>query len=70
MIAMIQLCECFHIDGTIASKSEVEVAVGGGNATPSHVALPGAWNEAQLLEADQGEQLMQIQELQAKLDEE
>jgi hypothetical protein len=32
--------------------------------------LPGAWDEAQLLEVDQGAQLEQIQELLAKLDEE
>jgi hypothetical protein len=32
--------------------------------------LPGAWDEAQFLGADQGAQLEQIQELQAKLDEE
>jgi hypothetical protein len=55
--------ECFHIDGAITSDSEVEVAAKGGNATPSHAAHPGAWDEAQLLEADQGAQLMQIQEL-------
>jgi hypothetical protein len=62
--------ECFHIDGTIASDSEAEAAAGGGNATPSHATLPSAWDKAQLLEADQGAQLVQIQELQAKLDEE
>jgi hypothetical protein len=44
--------ECFHIDGTIASDLEAEAATGGGNATPPHVAHPGAWDEAQLLEAD------------------
>jgi hypothetical protein len=32
--------------------------------------LPGAWDETQFLGADQGAQLEQIQELQAKLDEE
>jgi hypothetical protein len=62
--------KCFHIDGAIASDSEAEAAAGGGNATPSHAMLPGARNEDQLLEADQGAQLEQIQELQAKLDEE
>jgi hypothetical protein len=55
--------ECFHIDGTIASDSEAEVAAGGGNATPSHAALPSARDEAQLLEAGQGAQLVHIQEL-------
>jgi hypothetical protein len=44
--------ECFHIDGAIASNSEAEAAAGRGNATPSHAALPGARDEAQLLEAD------------------
>jgi hypothetical protein len=62
--------ECFHIDGPIASDSEAEAAAGAGNATPPHARLPGARDEAQLLEADQGAQLEQIQELQAKLDEE
>jgi hypothetical protein len=47
-------CECLHIDGTIVSDSEAEAAAGGGNATPSHAMHPGAWDEAQLLEADQG----------------
>jgi hypothetical protein len=49
--------ECFHIDGSIVSDSEAEVAAGGGNATPSHAMLPGARDEAQLLEANQGAQL-------------
>jgi hypothetical protein len=62
--------ECFHIDGAIASDSEAEAVAGGGNATPPHAMHPSAWDEAQLLEADQGAQLMQIQELQTKLDEE
>jgi hypothetical protein len=62
--------ECFHIDLAIASDSEAEAAAEGGNATPSHAAHPGARDEAQLLEADQGAQLVQIKELQAKLDEE
>jgi hypothetical protein len=44
--------ECFHIDGAIMSDSEAEVVARGGNATPSHTMLPGAWDEAQLLEAD------------------
>jgi hypothetical protein len=44
--------ECFHIDGAIASNSEAEAAAGRGNATPSHATLPGARDEAQLLEAD------------------
>jgi hypothetical protein len=63
-------CECFHIDGAIASNLEAEVAVGGRNATPPQVELPGARDEAQFLGAAQGAQLEQIQELQAKLDEE
>jgi hypothetical protein len=62
--------ECFHIDGAIASDSEAEATGGGGNATPPHVVLPRAQDEAQFLGADQGAQLEQIQELQAKLDEE
>jgi hypothetical protein len=41
-----------------------------GNATPPHDVLLRAWDEAQFLGADQGAQLEQIQELQAKLDEE
>jgi hypothetical protein len=61
--------ECFHIDGTITSDSEVEVATGGGNATPPHVVHPGVRDEAQLLEVDQGAQFVQIQELQTKLNE-
>jgi hypothetical protein len=55
--------ECFQFDGAIASDSEAEVAAGGGNTTPSHAAHPGTWDGAQLLEADQGAQLVQIQEL-------
>jgi hypothetical protein len=55
--------ECFHIDGAITSDSEAEVAASAGNATPPHARLPGAWDEAQLLEADQGAQFEQIQEL-------
>jgi hypothetical protein len=62
--------ECFHIDGVVVLDSEAEAAAGGGNATPPHVVLPGAQDEAQLLRADQGVQLKQIQKLQAKLDEE
>jgi hypothetical protein len=62
--------ECFHIDGAIASDSEAEAAIGGRNATPPHVELPGVRDEAQFLGAAQGAQLEQIQELQAKLDEE
>jgi hypothetical protein len=38
--------ECFHIDGAIVSDSEAEAAVGGRNATPPHVELPGARDEA------------------------
>jgi hypothetical protein len=49
--------ECFHIDGAIALDSEAEAAAGGGNTTPSHTVLPGARDEAQLLETDQGAQL-------------
>jgi hypothetical protein len=55
--------ECFHIDGAIASDLEAKAAAGGGNATPPHAAHLGAWDEAQFLTADQGAQLMQIQEL-------
>jgi hypothetical protein len=62
--------ECFHIDGTITSDSEAETAIGGGNATPPHGVHPGAQDGAQLLEADQGAQLVQVRELQTKLDEE
>jgi hypothetical protein len=62
--------ECFQIDGAIASDWEAEAAAGGGNATPSHATHPGVQDEARLLEADQGAQIMQIQELQTKLDEE
>jgi hypothetical protein len=54
--------ECFHIDGAIMADSEAEAVAGGGNATPSHATHPGARDEAQLLEADQGVQLVQIQE--------
>jgi hypothetical protein len=62
--------ECFHIDGAIASDSEVEAAVGARNTTPPHVEPPGARDEAQFLDADQGAQLEQIQELQAMLNKE
>jgi hypothetical protein len=62
--------ECFHIDGAIASNSEAEASIGGRNATPPHVELPGARDETQFLGADQGAQLEQIQELRAMLDEE
>jgi hypothetical protein len=62
--------ECFHIDGAIALDSEAKAAVEGGNATPPHVELPDARDEAQFLGADQGAQLEKIQELQAMLDEE
>jgi hypothetical protein len=62
--------ECFQIDGAIASYSEAEAAIGGRNATPPHVELPGARDEAELFGADQGTQLEQIQELQAMLNEE
>jgi hypothetical protein len=62
--------ECFYIDGAIASDLEAEVAVGGRNATPPHVEPPGARDGAQFLDADQGAQLEQIQELQAMLNEE
>jgi hypothetical protein len=55
--------ECFHIDGTIALGSEAEVAARGGNTTPPHAAHAGAQDEAQLLEADHGAQLVHIQEL-------
>jgi hypothetical protein len=60
--------ECFQIDGAIVSDSEAEAAAGERNATPPHAAHPG--DDARLLEADQEVQLQQIQELQAKLDEE
>jgi hypothetical protein len=63
-------CECFHIDGAIASDSEVEAVVEGRNATPSHIDLSDAQDGALFLGAAQGAQLEQIQELQAKLDEE
>jgi hypothetical protein len=62
--------ECFHIDGAIASDSEVKATVGARNTTPPHVEPPGAWDEAQFLDADQGAQLEQIQELQAMLNKE
>jgi hypothetical protein len=62
--------ECFHIDGAIVSDSEAEVAVGGGNATPTLVDPPSTRDNAQFLNADQGAQLEQIQELQAMLNEE
>jgi hypothetical protein len=50
--------ECFQIDGAIASDSEADAATGGGNATPPHVVHPSAQDGAQLLEANQGAQLM------------
>jgi hypothetical protein len=62
--------ECFHIDGAIASDSKAKAAIEGRNATPPHVELSDAQDEAQFLSAAQGAQLEQIQELQAKLDEE
>jgi hypothetical protein len=62
--------ECFHIDGTITSDSEAEAAAGEGNATPPHATHPSAWDRAQLLEADQGAQLVLVRELQTKLNEE
>jgi hypothetical protein len=52
------------------SNLEAKAAVGGRNATPPHIELPGAQDEAQFLGADQGAQVEQIQELQTKLDEE
>jgi hypothetical protein len=55
--------ECFHIDGAIASDLEAKVVAGEGNATPPHAVLPGARDDTQLLEADQGAQLVQVQEL-------
>jgi hypothetical protein len=60
--------ECFQIDGAIASDSEAEVAARERNATLPHAAHPG--DDAQLLKADQGVQLQQIQELQANLNDE
>jgi hypothetical protein len=62
--------ECFQIDGAIASDSEAKATIEGGNAMPPHAAHPSAWGGPQPFEADQGAQLSQIQELQAKLDEE
>jgi hypothetical protein len=62
--------ECFHIDGAITSDSEAEAAIEGRNTTPPHVELSCASDEAQFLGAAQRAQLEQIQELQAKLDEE
>jgi hypothetical protein len=62
--------ECFHINGAITSDLEAEAAVGGRDAMPPHAEFPGAWDEAQFLGAAHGAQLVQIQELQAKLDEE
>jgi hypothetical protein len=62
--------ECFQIDRAITSNSKAEAATGGGNATPPHVAHLGAWGGPQPFKSDQGAQLVQIQELQAKLDEE
>jgi hypothetical protein len=49
--------ECFHIDGAITLDSEAEAAIGGRNATPPHVEPPGARDEAQFPDADQGAQL-------------
>jgi hypothetical protein len=46
--------ECFHIDRTIVSDSEAEVAVREGNATPPHVMHSGPRDKAQLLKVDQG----------------
>jgi hypothetical protein len=62
-------CECFNIDGAIASDSEDEAVIGGRNAMPPRVEPPAAWDEAQFL-TDQGMQLEQIRELQDRLDEE
>jgi hypothetical protein len=62
--------ECFQIDRAIALDSKAEAATGGGNAKPPHAAHPGARGGPQPFEADQGAQLIQIQELQAMLDEE
>jgi hypothetical protein len=62
--------ECFQIDGAIASNSEAEAAAGRRNTIPPHAAHPGTRGRPQPFEADQGAQLAQIQELQAKLDEE
>jgi hypothetical protein len=61
-------CECFNIDGAVASNSEDEAAIGGRN-TPPQVELPTKRDEAQFI-ADQGMQLEQIHELQDRLDEE
>jgi hypothetical protein len=49
--------ECFHIDRAITPDSEAEAAVGGTNATPPHVELSSARDEAQFLGAAQGAQL-------------
>jgi hypothetical protein len=49
--------ECFHIDGAIASDSEAEVAIEARNATPPHVELSDAQDEAPFLGAAQGAQL-------------
>jgi hypothetical protein len=46
--------ECFHIDGAITSDSGAEAAIRGRNATPPHMEPPGARDEAQFLDADQG----------------
>jgi hypothetical protein len=54
--------------GAITSDSEIEADAGERNATPPHVVHPD--NKAQLLKEDQGVQLEQVQELQAKLDKE
>jgi hypothetical protein len=56
--------ECFNIDRVIASDSEDEAAVGGRN-TPPQVELLAERDEAQFL-SDQGMQLEQIRELQAR----
>jgi hypothetical protein len=56
MTATIRLASALHIDGAIVLDLEIEAAAWG-NATPPHVVLPGARDEAQLLGADQGAQL-------------
>jgi hypothetical protein len=62
--------KCIQIDGAITSDSEAEATDGGGNAMPPHAVHPSAQGRPQPSEVDQGAQLAQIQELQAKLDEE
>jgi hypothetical protein len=62
--------EYFHIDGAIALDSEAEAVVEGRNATPPHIELSDAQDGALFLGAAQEAQLEQIQELQARLDEE